>query len=85
LSLFDTRRAEIAVVLTDMMMPVMDGPTMIRSLRERHPAVRIIGTSGLSSHEYDASSQSGLKYFVPKPCTADTLLRTLQAILADRS
>jgi len=83
LAQFDAHRAEIAVVLTDMMMAVMDGPTMIRSLRDRHPAVRIIGTSGLSSHEYDASSQSGLRYFVPKPCAADTLLRTLQSILAD--
>ncbi len=83
LSLFDTHRAGIGVVLSDMMMPVMDGPTMIRSLRDRDPAVRIIGTSGLTSHEYDASSESGLRYFVPKPCTADTLLRTLQSILAD--
>ncbi len=83
LTQFDEHRADIAVVLTDMMMPVMDGPTMIRSLRERQPAVRIIGTSGLSSHEYDESSQSGLRYFVRKPCTADTLLRTLHSILTD--
>ena len=83
LALFDIHRDEIAVVLTDMMMPVMDGPTMIRRLYERHPAVRIIGTSGLSSNEYDESLPYGLQYFVPKPCTADTLLRTVQSILAD--
>lgn len=83
LATFDTHRDDIAVVLTDMMMPVMDGPTMIRRLRERDPAVWIIGTSGVSSHEYDESSGSGLRYFVPKPCTADTLLRTLHSILAD--
>ena len=84
LATFDTHRDEIAVVLTDMMMPVMDGPTMIRNLRERDPSVRIIGTSGVSSHEYDESSGSWLRYFVPKPCTADTLLRTLHSILADQ-
>jgi len=83
LALFEIHRDEIAVVLTDMMMPVMDGPTMIRRLYERHPAVRIIGTSGLSSNEYDESLRYGLQYFVPKPCTADTLLRTVQSILVD--
>jgi len=81
LALFDAHRAEIAVILTDMMMPVMDGPTMIRALRVRDPAVRIIGTSGLSSHQYDESSPSRLRHFVPKPCAADTLLRTVQSIL----
>jgi PAS domain S-box-containing protein len=84
LSLYETRSADIAVVLTDMMMPVMDGPTMIRNLRELDPAVKIIGTSGLASHDYDASSQSGLQHFVAKPSTADALLHTLHSILKDR-
>jgi len=83
LAQFDANQADIAVVLTDMMMPVMDGPTMIRSLRDRNPAVRIIGTSGLSLHEADDSSATWLRYFVSKPCSADTLLRTVQSILAD--
>ena len=35
------------VVLTDMMMPYMDGPATIRALRKLNPAVRIIASSGL--------------------------------------
>ena len=41
------RGHEIAVVLTDMMMPKMDGASTIRVLRKMDPAVRIIIASGL--------------------------------------
>jgi CheY-like chemotaxis protein len=38
---------EIAVVLTDMMMPIMDGPATINALRRINPTVKIIAASGL--------------------------------------
>ncbi len=37
---------EIAVVLTDMMMPVMDGPATIHALMRLNPAVKIVAASG---------------------------------------
>ena len=43
-------RNEIAVVLTDMMMPVMDGTATIHALTEINPAIKIIAMSGLDAN-----------------------------------
>ncbi|MEN3942593.1 response regulator [Prosthecobacter sp. SYSU 5D2] len=80
---FAMRNAEIAVVLTDMMMPVMDGPTMIPVLMRINPEVRIIAASGLNANGMVArAANAGVKHFIPKPYTAETLLKTLRTVLA---
>lgn len=68
------RTPEIDLVLTDMAMPVMDGPALILALRSLNPEVRIVASSGLST-------APEVEYFVPKPYTAEVLLRTVQAAL----
>ncbi len=74
--------AEIAAVLTDMMMPVMDGAATIRALTKLNPAVKIIAASGLSAKGAEAEAAgAGVKVFLPKPYTAATLLRTLRDLL----
>jgi PAS domain S-box-containing protein len=40
---------DVAVVVTDMLMPVLDGPTTIRALRRLNPNVRVLGMSGYIS------------------------------------
>src|SRR6185503_11312484 len=47
LALYADKKNEIAVVLTDMVMPFMDGPATIRALLRMNPKVRIIAASGL--------------------------------------
>ena len=56
-------------------MPVMDGPALIAALRSLNPQVRIVASSGLST-------TPGVEHFVPKPYTAEVLLRTVQAALS---
>ncbi len=81
-SLYATRKEEIAVVLTDMMMPIMDGPATIVALKALNPAVRIIGSSGLDANGRLAQAAgAGVRYFVPKPYTAEQVLRTLHQII----
>jgi len=76
-------RAEIAVVLTDMAMPVMDGPATILALRAMNPAVKIIGSSGHASQGGVAKAVgAGVQHFVPKPYTAETMLKVLADVLA---
>jgi CheY-like chemotaxis protein len=41
----------VAVVVTDMAMPIMDGPATILALKALNPEIRIIGSSGLASQE----------------------------------
>jgi CheY-like chemotaxis protein len=81
-ALYAQHRAEIAVVLTDMMMPIMDGPSAIRVLQRLNPEVRIIAASGIASQGMMARpSDLGVEHFLPKPYTADTLLVLLRLVL----
>ena len=83
-ALFAVNRSEIAAVLTDMAMPIMDGPATIIALKSIDPQVKIIGSSGLTFNGAEAKAgAAGVSRFVPKPYTAETLLRTLAEILRD--
>jgi PAS domain S-box-containing protein len=79
---YSQHRDEIAVVLTDMMMPVMDGPATIRALQKLNSTVKIIAASGLNVDRSVAkATAAGVKHFLPKPYTGSALLKTLRAIL----
>ncbi len=82
LAVYAGHKDEIAVVLTDMMMPVMDGHAFIHALRRMNPEVRIIAASGLNADgTVTRVTASGVKHFLTKPYTAATLLKTLHEIL----
>ncbi|HEU5070909.1 MAG TPA: PAS domain S-box protein [Verrucomicrobiae bacterium] len=73
---------EIAAVITDMAMPVMDGPALIVALKAMNPRVRIIGSSGLTSNSSVArAAGTGIEHFIPKPYTAEAMLTTLSTVL----
>jgi PAS domain S-box-containing protein len=80
IDLFVRHRSRIALVLTDMAMPIIDGATLIGALHRIATDVRIIAISGGPA---DAAKvgKSGTKYFLSKPFTAETLLRTVSEVL----
>ena len=80
--LYALHRNDISVVLTDLMMPVMDGSTLITALKRITPSVRIIAASGLDAGDQMAkATRLGVRHFLAKPYTAETLLVTLQQTL----
>lgn len=82
LALYNKHKGEISLVLTDMMMPVMDGSTTIRTLLAAHPNLKLVATSGLlEMRGLEHNKLDGIKAFLPKPFTAEKLLRTLKEIL----
>jgi len=82
LALYAENRERVKVVLTDMMMPFMDGPATIRALRKLNPQVKIIAASGLAANEKSAeASSAGVELFLPKPYTAEKLLKALANVL----
>lgn len=86
LAQYATHREEIAVVLTDLMMPVMDGPALIQVLRRLDANLLIVAVSGLAGKEHlDRLASMGVRHFLPKPYTAATLLKTLEELLAERA
>lgn len=83
LALYVQHKDEIAVVLVDMMMPLMDGTSTIRALRKINSAVKVIAISGLVSNQKITEAASiGSKAFLLKPCTAKELLHTINAVLS---
>ncbi|HXG49564.1 MAG TPA: response regulator [Methylomirabilota bacterium] len=82
LALFARQRRHIRLVITDMMMPSMDGAAFVRSLRRFAPDVPIIGVSGLMD-ERKAMHAAGLEgvAFLRKPFSADQLLQTVRDTL----
>jgi PAS domain S-box-containing protein len=82
LALFAQHRDEVRCVVTDMMMPFMDGLATIRALRRLAPEVKVIVTSGLKANDKTAeAAQLGVTTFLHKPYTAEALLKALAAEL----
>jgi two-component system cell cycle sensor histidine kinase/response regulator CckA len=84
MAIFAAHRDEVKVVITDMMMPYMDGPATIRALRRLDPKVKIIATSGLKAEDkISGVAQLSVKTFLPKPYTAEKLLNTVASVLQE--
>ena len=84
-ALYSMQRTQIAAVVTDMMMPVMGGPATIQVLQRLNPDVKIIAASGLANDGGAARAAAmGVKHFLPKPFTAQTILTALRQILSER-
>jgi len=81
-ALFARNEDEVALVLTDMMMPVMDGTATIHALKKINPEVKIIAASGLSANENITNAKNaGVNHFISKPYTAAALLQMICAVL----
>jgi PAS domain S-box-containing protein len=72
------RNPDVALVLTDMLMPVLDGPTTIRALRKLNPNVRVIGMSGYTRQRMSGPAPDLL---LQKPFRAADLLNAIRAAL----
>ena len=79
-ALYAQHKNDIKAVLTDIMMPYMDGLLTIRALQKMNPNVRIIASSGLAEN----SKIEGVRGFLPKPYTAERLLNTLAEVIEQR-
>ena len=68
----------VDVVLMDMQMPVMDGYTATRTLRERGFTLPIVALTGNATDEDEQkSTDAGCNGLLPKPIEIDTLIKTL--------
>jgi len=83
-AVFAMHRHEISVVLTDMMMPIMDGTATIHAILKIDPLTKIIAASGLHANGSIAHATGiGVKHFLAKPYTSETLLKALRTVLEE--
>ena len=72
----------VNLVLTDIMMPFMDGIAMIRALRKMDPRIQIVASSGLEQSEKMAELKNlSVTTFLDKPYTAEKMLVALHELL----
>lgn len=89
LSIYARNNRAIDLVLTDIMMPVMDGTALVQVLKGINPQVKIIASSGLGRDlggNLRAAELEGLgvKTFLSKPYTAEKLLIALNDLLEEK-
>jgi CheY-like chemotaxis protein len=76
--------AKFDLVITDLVMPDMDGLELIRKIRKPHPGLRIIAISGKFHGAFlKAAELLGAKATLPKPFTKENLLGVMEKIFSD--
>ena len=79
LAILRERGKEIRLVITDFMMPEMDGPTLLPLLRQIVPGIKVIGVSGLDKRK--SGLELGFDEILGKPYELPTILSTVRQVL----
>jgi CheY-like chemotaxis protein len=79
LALWAKRSSEIDLVITDLVMPSIDGATLIRALRKKRPDIPVILATGADAGDF-TEELKGLKFVgqLQKPYTREKLLATVR-------
>ena len=76
---------KIDLVVSDVVMPEMDGPTLMRELRKRNPDLKIIFVSGYAEDAFRQNLPEGEEFgFLPKPFSLKQLIETVKATMPVR-
>ncbi len=72
----------IDLVISDVVMPGIDGPTLIRMLREKKPELKVIFISGYAEDTYrDELDEENGVHFLPKPFSLKDLATKVKEVL----
>ncbi|MEG4112713.1 MULTISPECIES: ATP-binding protein [unclassified Microcoleus] len=72
------------LVITDIVMPIMDGYEMVKSLRKLASSANlsvIVSSASVFESDLQKSIEIGANEFLPKPIEADSLLNTIKSLL----
>jgi PAS domain S-box-containing protein len=81
LELSDGEDRDIHLLLTDVVMPDMNGRELARRLHDRRPETRVLYMSGYLDTAIDPSSEEIRSQFLAKPFTIATLAATVRSVL----
>ncbi len=74
----------IDLVISDVVMPQRDGPSLIREVRERYPGMKVIFISGYAEDDFrEALQREPGIHFLPKPFSLDQLAGKVKEVLAE--
>jgi two-component system, cell cycle sensor histidine kinase and response regulator CckA len=72
------------LLISDVVMPSMDGPTMARQIRARYPDLPILFMSGYAEEQLRRSIDLGNVAFLPKPFSVQQLAEAARDVLAPK-
>jgi two-component system, cell cycle sensor histidine kinase and response regulator CckA len=83
LEIMEETDGEVDLVVSDVVMPEMDGPSLLRELRKTQPDLKIIFVSGYAEDAFEKNLPENEKFsFLPKPFTLKQLATMVKDVLA---
>jgi two-component system, cell cycle sensor histidine kinase and response regulator CckA len=87
IEVFEQQGGQVDLVVSDVVMPEMDGPTLLKELRKRNPDVKIIFVSGYAEEAFAKnlpSNEHGKEQyaFLAKPFTLKQLVAEVKKTMA---
>jgi two-component system cell cycle sensor histidine kinase/response regulator CckA len=71
---FNRQNGKVDLVVSDVVMPEMDGPTLLKELRQRNSSLKFIFVSGYAEDAFGKNQPEGQFDFLPKPFTLKQLV-----------
>ena len=79
----ETNGASIDLLITDVVMPQMDGPTLARHVRKLRPEMRVIFISGYAEDRLGEIDGVEVAHFLPKPFSLKQLASKVKEVIRD--
>jgi two-component system cell cycle sensor histidine kinase/response regulator CckA len=75
----EQKNGAVDLVVSDVVMPEMDGPTLLKAMRSRNPDLKIIFVSGYAEDAFEKSLPENQQFaFLPKPFTLSQLVAAVK-------
>ena len=79
IEVLDKHGGKVDLVVSDVVMPEMDGPTLLKELRKTNPDLKIIFVSGYAEDAFEKNLPPGEQFaFLPKPFTLKQLVAAVK-------
>ncbi|MBT8396239.1 MAG: response regulator [Gemmatimonadetes bacterium] len=79
------RRSKVDIVVTDIIMPELNGLELLETMKEEDPWVRVIAISGITAKKLNEAARSGALAILTKPVDPEELLSEIENALNEPS
>lgn len=81
LKILDETKGKLDLLISDVVMPQMDGPTLVRKIREKNVDLKVIFISGYAEDAFDKNLGEEDFHFLPKPFSLKQLAEEVKEVL----
>ncbi|MBL8714128.1 MAG: PAS domain S-box protein [Alphaproteobacteria bacterium] len=84
LKILEEKKFTPEILVTDVMMPEMDGTTLAKQVKEKYPQIKIIFISGYAEDRFKEHLGADV-YFLPKPFTLKQLATKVKEVIENKA